>query len=105
MTLRQQGGVFTAVFAVVAGLAKFHVAGLSLNGEIGVVELATLLVTIFIAVFVTSQVSDRRAEKDLLMASVREALDALRRCRETSWARFEAEKRGRSEAGRELVRH
>ncbi len=103
MTARQ-GVLFGAIFALVIALAKFHVAGLSLNGEVRIVELATLLVTVLIALFVTSQLSDRRAEKDLLVANVREAIDALRLCRERSLEVLEGSHRGKKEAGRELIR-
>ncbi len=103
MTLRQGAG-FAAVFAAVIVLARFRVAGLNLNGEIRVVELATLLVTVFIAVFVTSQLSDRRAEKDMLVSNVRDALDALRLCRERWTAGLETDKRSKKEAGRQVVR-
>jgi hypothetical protein len=61
--------------------------GLSLDLEINPVELVTLAVTIGVAVLVgyylTSQITDLRAEKDLLIDDVRNVLQGLKACRDT----------------------
>ncbi len=90
MTVRQ-GVVFAASFVAVIILAKCGVGGLSLNLEIRVVELATLLVTVFIALFVTSRLSDRRAEKDLLISNLRDVFESLKVCRDkyAAWAEMD----------------
>jgi hypothetical protein len=85
-----------AIFATLCVLAKFRVWGLILNPEIKPVELATLLVSAFIAFFLqyylASRVTDRRAEKNLLIANLRDVLLALRSCRDTFISCYESGK-------------
>jgi hypothetical protein len=85
-----------AIFATLCVLAKLRVWGLVLNPEIKPVELATLLVSAFIAFFLqyylASRVTDRRAEKDLLIANLRDVLQALRSCRDTFHSCYESGK-------------
>jgi hypothetical protein len=70
--------------------------GLSLDLEIRPIEVVTLAVTIGVAILVgyylTNQVNDLRAEKDLLIDDIRNVLRVLKACRETLNSCYDAGK-------------
>ena len=100
----------TIIFAIcILGLAgaviwaaheKYY--GLSLNLEIKPAEILTLAISIVIVAllqfYVASAMTDLRAEKDLLIGNIRDALAALRACREALNACHDAGKISQSGA-------
>jgi hypothetical protein len=74
-------------FLIIIAAAAFHICGLTLNLEIKPVDLATLIVYVFIAVFLqyylATRINDLRVEKNLLIDDVRDAISVLRSCRDT----------------------
>lgn len=78
--------VLASVFVTVTAVALFGFLGLSLDRQLKPVELASLFVNVFIAVFLqyffASRQSTRRVEKDLLIGNISEAIKILRSCRD-----------------------
>jgi hypothetical protein len=79
-------GVLSAVFMAACAAASFEVAGLTLDRSVNPIRLATLLVNIFIALFLqyylATRIVDQKREKELLLASVADAVKILRDCRD-----------------------
>jgi hypothetical protein len=89
MKLRMIGFSIFLLFATAGLLYAAHrcLWGLSLDLEIRPIEVVTLSVTVGIALLVgyylTNQINDLRAEKDLLIDDVRNVLRVLKSCRDT----------------------
>lgn len=90
------GSLIVVVFCLIFVGAWSGWLGFCLNREIDPVSLATLGVTIFIAFFLqyyfAAKASDDRAEKDILIDSLRDALTTLRLCRDAVIACHESGK-------------
>jgi hypothetical protein len=91
------GIVILLVFAAAGAsiwLAHKQLWGLKLNGEIKPIEVATLAFTVVIAIllqFYFLETADNdRAEKDLLIKNVNDALEKLRECRDTFQRTYES---------------
>lgn len=94
--MRTAAGVLAAVFVVVCVAARQQLFGLRLNLETKPVEVATFLVTVFIAGFLqhylATQVPDRRAEKNILIDNCRDCVAILKNCRDVFWTCYESGK-------------
>ncbi|MEX2261601.1 MAG: hypothetical protein WD696_06600 [Bryobacteraceae bacterium] len=94
--MKTAAGILVGIFVTVCIAAYFQIGGLRLNLEIKPVELATFLVSAFIAVFLqyylATQVNDRRSEKNLLIDNCRDALTILKSCRDLFWNCYESGK-------------
>ena len=92
----QLAALLAAIFAAVCVAARLRLWGLSLNLEIQPVGVASLLVGAFIAFFLqyhlAAQLTDKRAEKNLLIDSLRDVLSSLRSCRDVFIACYESGK-------------
>jgi len=80
------GGAIIVVFCLLFRAAERGLHGFSINHAIDPVGLATLGVNIFIAFFLqyyfATRITDDRAEKDILIDTVRDAFSMLRTCRD-----------------------
>jgi hypothetical protein len=78
--------ILIAMFVAIMVAAHYCVWGLNLNLEIKPLDLAVLMVNLFIALFLTQYFADKagnlRAEKDLLITDLRSVLGDVRTCRE-----------------------
>lgn len=85
--MKKVATVLLIAFIAITVAAARRCWGLSLSPEIRVVDLATLFLTLFVAVFLqyylATQINDRRVEKNLLLDGVRDAISVLRGCRDT----------------------
>ena len=94
--MKTAAGILLSVCILVCVAAGLRLWGLRLNLDIKPTELASLLVTVFIAVFLqyylATQVSDRRVEKNLLIDDCQDAAVILRNCRDVFWASYDSGK-------------
>lgn len=99
--------IVLAVFVIAAlWAAESGIQGFSLDHSIRPLEIATLGVNIFIAFFLqyyfASRSRDLRAEKDMLIDTVRDILRILRSCRD-ALAAYQDDSRNRNEHKRSVL--
>ena len=89
-------GVILAALCGVFWVTHFGWRGFSVDHVLNPVDLATLAVNIFIAYFLQyyfiSRATDDRSEKDILIDGLRDVLAAVRQCRDTLMACYDAGK-------------